>query len=350
MALEDIRDEIGRIDIELLNLMKRRLELARLVGEDKVRRNAAVRNIPQERNVIDRYRGFALEHGMNPVYAEHICKILMQESIEIQAALPRESSATRHIAIVGGYGKIGRWFADLLRQSGHRVDIIDPSSGNGLTLDDAKWSDTVMVSVPISRTKGVLERLDSICPRDTLIFDVASLKSPFVDTLKDMATRRRVCSVHPMFGPSAESMYDRNVLVCDCGSPEAVDSVIGLLGNHGANIRTMGIDQHDMYMSYVLGLSHAVNIAFFTVLDRSGIDYRDMQSVASTTFSKLMDTNESVALEDPYLYYEIQHMNAYREDMLKEFDRAVKDVVEAALDESPKAFKDLMDNGREYFT
>lgn len=350
MTLEDTRNEIRDIDMQLLALMRRRLELAKLVGEDKVARNAPVRNIPQERNVIDRYRGFALENGMNPVYAEEICRILMQESIEVQAALPRTSSRIRHIAIVGGYGKMGRWFADLLRGSGHRVDIIDPSSGNGLTIDDAKWADTVIVSVPISRTGQILRKLDGICPEDTLIFDLASLKSPFIDTLYDMGSRRCVCSIHPMFGPSAGSMYDRNVVVCDCGSPEAVDQVMELIGNHGANIRRMPVSEHDMYMSYVLGLSHAVNIAFFTVLDRSGIDFQDMKSVASTTYSKLMDSNESVALEDPYLYYEIQHLNANREQMLKEFDKAVHDVVEAANSDDPRAFKDLMDRGREYFT
>lgn len=350
MELEEARNGIGEIDLEILRLMEKRLGLARIVGEDKVARNAPVRNMAQEKNVIDRYRGFALEHGMNPVYAEHVCRILMQESIEVQASLPRSSAEMRHISIVGGNGKMGRWFADLLRQSGHRVDIIDPSSGNGLTLDDAKWSDTVIVSVPISRTRGILEKLDEICPKDTLIFDIASLKSPFADTLREMGKHRMACSVHPMFGPSAESMYDRNLLVCDCGSEDAVKSVISLLGNHGANIRTMPIEKHDMYMSYVLGLSHAVNIAFFTVLERSGIDFEDMRSVASTTYNKLMDTNESVALEDPYLYYEIQHLNAYREEMLGEFDRAVHDVVEAALADNPEAFKDLMDKGREYFT
>lgn len=350
MALEDVRTEIQDIDFQILGLMKRRLELAKLVGEDKVARNAAVRNIPQENKVIDRYRGFALENGMNPVYAEKICRILMQESIEIQAALPRTTSRMRHIAIVGGYGKMGRWFADLLKGAGHRVDVIDPSSGNGLVLEDAKWADAVIVSVPISRTGSVLQKLDEICKPETLIFDVASLKSPFIDTLTDMGSRRRVSSVHPMFGPSAESMYERNVIVCDCGSPEAVDETMELLGNHGANVRQMPVADHDRYMSYVLGLSHAVNIAFFTVLDRSGIDFQDMKTVASTTFWKLMDTNESVALEDPYLYYEIQHMNANREQMLNEFDTAVHDVVEAALSDDPRAFKDLMDRGREYFT
>ena len=72
MTLEDIRNEIQDIDYQILGLMKRRLELARLVGEDKIARNAAVRNIPQEDRVVDRYRGFALENGMNPVYAERV--------------------------------------------------------------------------------------------------------------------------------------------------------------------------------------------------------------------------------------------------------------------------------------
>lgn len=350
MELNDIRNGIEEIDLQILELCKRRLDLAKEVGRNKVESNTAVRNLDVERKVIDRYRGFALENGMNPVYAESICKTLMQESIEAQAALPRKASVLKHIAIIGGNGKMGRWLADLFRQSGHRVDIIDPSSGNGLTVDDAKWADTVIVSIPISRTAAMLRKLDEVCRDDALIFDISSLKSPFIDVLKDMGARRKVCSIHPMFGPSAGSMYDRNMIVCDCGSGEAIDEAIGLIGNHGANMRIMHVDDHDRYMSYVLGLSHAVNIAFFTVLERSGIPFDDMRSVASTTFSKLMDTNESVALEDPYLYYEIQHMNANRESMLNEFNESVEDVVDAALSDDPQAFKELMDRGREYFT
>ena len=350
MELNEIREEIKNIDFQILELAKRRLELAKEVGANKVKTNAAVRNMEVERKVIDRYRGFALENGMNPVYAETICKILMQESIEAQAALPRKASVLRHIAIIGGYGKMGRWLADLFKQSGHKVDIIDPSAGNGLTLDDCKWADTVIVSVPISRTAGILEKLDSICGEETLIFDIASLKSPFIEKLRDMGSRRKVCSVHPMFGPSAGSMYDRNLLVCDCGSDTAVEETIQLLGNHGANIRTMEVEEHDKYMSYVLGLSHAVNIAFFTVLERSGISFEDMKSVASTTYSKLMDSNQSVAMEDPYLYYEIQHLNVNRDKMLKEFGDSTKAVVEAAQADDATEFKNLMDRGREYFT
>lgn len=350
MELNEIRNEIESIDYQILELMRKRLELAKEVGKSKVETNSAVRNIPTENKVIDRYRGFALENGMNPVYAENICKILMQESIEIQAAMPRKASILRHIAIVGGWGKMGRWLADLFKECGHRVDIIDPSSGNGLTIDDCKWADTIIISIPISRTGSMLRKIDEIAKDDALIFDIASLKSPHIDVLRELGKRRKVCSVHPMFGPSAGSMYDRNLIVCDCGNEDAVKEATELLGNHGANMRCMPVEEHDRYMSYVLGLSHAVNIAFFTVLQRSGIPYDDMKTVASTTYSKLMESNLSVAMEDPYLYYEIQHLNANRESMLNDFNDSVKDVVNAALSDSPIDFKELMDKGREYFT
>jgi len=350
MQLDEIRKEIEETDYQIVALMKRRLELAEEVGRTKAETGTPIRNIPVEEKVIARYRDYAEDNGMSPNTAEAVCKLLMQESVERQAALPKADSAPKRIAIIGGNGKMGKWFGDLFAASGHKVDVIDPSAGNGLTAEDARFADIVIVSIPISRTGCMLENIDSIARKDALIFDVSSLKSPFIDILRNMAKRRKVCSVHPMFGPSAASMFDRNLLICDCGNEEAVEEAMELLGNRGANIRTMPVEDHDKYMAYVLGLSHAVNIAFFTVLERSGITFEDMKSVASTTYSKLMESNASVALEDPYLYYEIQHLNANREKMLTEFDTSVRDVVEAALSDNPKEFKDLMDRGREYFS
>lgn len=350
MELKDIRKEIEDIDYRILELSKRRLELAKMVGAEKVKDNSPVRNIEVENKVIDRYRGFAVENGMNPDCAETICMTLMQESIEAQAALSHESASLKHIAIIGGNGKMGHWFSELLTRSGHTVDVIDPSLNNGLTIDDCSKADIVIVSIPISHIGDILKKLDTICKESTLIFDIASLKSPFIDTLRELGSRRKVCSIHPMFGPSAGSMYNRNLLICNCGNDDAVSEAVMLLENHGANMHTMNVEEHDVYMSYVLGLSHAVNIAFFTVLERSGISFDDMRSVASTTYSKLMDTNVSVALEDPYLYYEIQHLNASRDRMLNEFNRSVGDVVKAAQSDDPSAFKELMDKGRIYFT
>ena len=279
---------------------------------------------------------------------------IIEESIALQKAISshrqKKDVKPMDIAIIGGAGKMGAWFGNFLSACGHRITVIDPASGNGRTLADCRDSDAIIVSVPIHATAGILRELDSICREDALIFDLTSLKSPVIDTLKDMASRRKVCSVHPMFGPSAKTLDDRNIIICDCGCGEAAEEVREMFDGFGANLRMMPVEQHDVFMSYVLGLSHAVNIAFFTALDRSGIPFEELESVASTTFKKNVDTNISVALEDPVLYYDIQHLNAHRDEAWDLFSKAVEDLKQASLSDDPSAFIELMNNGRKYFT
>ncbi len=340
MDNDSIAETVRQKDLEIIKLIKERNEAAKLLSRDRIENiETCVRELFAE-------EGEAA--GLDPSLMRSIAASVCEQS-HISCPVPLTDDPKR-ISIVGGAGKMGKWTGDLLSAAGHEIDVIDPASGNGRTLEDCKDSDIVIVSVPIHAADGVLRTLDKICKDEALIFDLTSLKSTIVSTLRDMASRRNVCSVHPMFGPSAKSMYGRNMIICDCGNAFAVKQASDLFSGRGANIRVMDVDDHDKYMSYVLGLSHAVNIVFFTVLERSGITYRDMQSVASTTFRKNMDTNLSVALEDPTLYYEIQHMNSHRDEMLEMCIQAVKDLREASLSDDGTQFRDLMDRGRRYFT
>lgn len=350
MDLESLRDEIRKVDMQILDLISQRVNLAEKVGECKIEVGLPVRNPAMEEKVIKRYRDTAEIRGLNPDTMEFIAKSLIKESVDREASIPDTKKKRLTVSIVGGFGKMGKWLGVMLSKLGHTVLTIDPASGNNLVIADAAGSDVIIVSAPIHSINGILMQLDAVCREDALIFDIASLKSPFIQTLKDMAQRRKVCSVHPMFGPSAGSLYGRNIVLCNCGNLKAIQETAALFGDKGGNIRVTTIEDHDKYMAYVLGLSHAVNIAFFTVLERSGIPYEDMKSVASTTFSKIMDTNHSVAMEDPGLYYEIQHMNVHRDEMWSLFTDAVEDVMAASMSDNSELFLTLMEAGREYFS
>lgn len=350
MDLELLREEILRTDMEIIDLISRRTDLAEQVGRKKIEDGLPIRNVAVEKKVVNRYRDAAESSGISPDTLEKIAKALIQEAVDREALVTPHNSVKKEISIIGGGGKMGMWMANTLSSDGHTIKLIDPSLHNGLTIEDASSSDVIIISIPMDVTEGVLEQLNDICRDDALIFDLTSLKTPISKILKSMAKRKKVCSLHPMFGPSARSMYGRNLIICDCGNADAIAEAQELFKNKGGDIRTMDIDDHDRYMSYVLGLSHAVNIAFFTVLDRSGISYQDMCTVASTTFRKNMETNESVALEDPKLYYEIQHSNAFRDKLWDDFSKAVKDIKDASIDNDSSEFIKIMDAGREYFS
>ncbi len=73
----------------------------------------------------------------------------------------------------------------------------------------------------------------------------------------------------------------------------------------------MGLDEHDRLIAYVLGLSHALNIAFFTALAESGEAAPRLAKLSSTTFDSQLEVASRVAAESPDLYYEIQSLNDY---------------------------------------
>lgn len=346
--LEDLRSDMRRVDDDIMELIGERLRMSKKMGIIKTSRNENIHNVNAERATIERFRAMGDMIGMNQEAAEELCRILIEQSIDVQASTPKGTSVKKKIAVIGGHGQMGKMIQRLLLRSEHEIIVIDPAAKNGMTIEDASDVDVAIVSVPISSVSGILDALDQVCREDTLIFDISSLKSPFTDVLKDMASKRNVCSIHPMFGPTVRSMHGRNLMICDCGSQEAVRMTTELFSEQGANIKVVSLDDHDRHMSYVLGLSHIVNIAFFTVLERSNIPFKELCSVSSTTFDKMIDTNMSVALEDPHLYYEIQHLNISRDKMLSELSNAINSVSQAALSKKPENFTELMIKGRQY--
>lgn len=347
MDLETLREEIRKRDLEIIRLISERTALAQDVARTKMETHRPLRNIPVEEKVIERYVNEGKAKGLSEDVMKNVASALIAEAVESESRLMKKNVG--RVAVIGGAGKMGKWMSDLMTENGSSVVIIDPAVNNGKTISDCSDCDVVIVSVPIHLTESILKELDSICRKDTLIFDLTSLKTPVTDILKDLASKRKVCSIHPMFGPSAKSMFNRNLIVCDCGNRDAVNEVISIFDDLGGNIRVMDISEHDSYMSYVLGLTHAVNIALFTVLDNSGYTFGDLRTVASTTFNKGLDTNVSVATEDPMLYYEIQHMNSHRDEMWDLFTKAVDDLKKASLSDDPKEFVSIMDSGRKYF-
>ena len=86
----------------------------------------------------------------------------------------------------------------------------------------------------------------------------------------------------------------------------------------------MSLDDHDRLIAYVLGLSHALNIAFFTALAESGEAAPRLARMSSTTFDAQLDVASRVAQESPELYYEIQSLNDYGAESLEALSQAVE--------------------------
>jgi len=352
-SLDDLRKEVERIDREIMDLVGRRMRAVKRIGQMKIDASLAIRNMGVEEEVLSRYGEMAAEKGIATASARQIAGILIREAVEAQSRLPR-SAPRKRIMVVGGAGKMGSWICRHLASRGHQVAVEDRTRSNEFPLvadfeSSVRDSDFIIVATPISVVKECLQRVIDLRP-EGVVFDISSLKTPVIPALrKAVEDGIMACSVHPMFGPSAESVYDRNIVVCDCGSPEASDRATELLDGTLANIVRIPIEEHDELMAYVLGLSHALNLAFFNALQKTGIDFDTLNEVASTTFRRQVATSRDVAFENPELYYEIQRLNPENRKALDLLIQAVEEVRRAGISEDKEMLLNIMMNGRQYF-
>ena len=98
----------------------------------------------------------------------------------------------------------------------------------------------------------------------------------------------------------------------------------------------------------MLGLSHALNIAFFTALSASGEPATRLAGLSSTTFDRQLEVAEAVSHENPHLYFEIQRLNEFGHQPLEAL-RAAVDRLHGAVTSGDEAdFVAMMEGGRAY--
>ncbi|MCL2785882.1 MAG: prephenate dehydrogenase/arogenate dehydrogenase family protein [Methanomassiliicoccaceae archaeon] len=342
--LGSLRERIREIDAQIMKLIAERNGTAGMIGELKKELSIPLRNLSVENEIIKRYRDSTNGTQLPADAAESVARTLITASVELQSVMLRKRCA-KNVTVVGGDGKMGKWMVDYFKSKGADVNVIDVSTGS---INDLTNSDIVVISVPISSASGVLADADRLCRKDALIFDISSVKSPFTAKLKEMAEHRNVCSVHPMFGPSAVSMTGRNILICNCGCTKAAEDAALLFDDDDANVVMTSVERHDVLMSYVLALAHASNIAFFTALRGSDISFDELRAAGSATFERTLNASIPVASENAELYHEIQRLNVNAEDMWNTYEKAFASVRDASLSDDPERFSELMKDGRRY--
>lgn len=355
--LDTLRKEIAACDTGILDLAARRLAAAAEVGRIKSEEGVPIRNYPVEARVLERLRAGCEARDIDPELGADLARLLIDHAVKLQTGY-RDLSFKRgsgEVLVTGGLGKMGRWLCGYLHAAGYRVRVHDTATGESDFEQAADFdaaaagADLIVLATPISAIPELLASLTAE-RHGGLILDIASLKSPLVAPLRAATARGlRVTSVHPMFGPDALHLIGRNVLFCDCGEPGALAAARDLFTGVGANLVELPLEEHDRHMGYVLGLAHLVNLLYGQVLANSGLDYRRLGEVASTTFGKQNATAQDVLRENPDLYFEIQSLNANTPELARQLHAALDEILGAVAGGDRDAFRRIMDTGRRYF-
>ncbi len=258
--------------------------------------------------------------------------------------------------VIGGAGRMGNWFVEFLKSQGFEVFIADPKAECDEVKTFASWKslednfDITVVAAPLRESLTILNEILEE-GRSGLIFDIGSLKTPLKKTLWQMSKKGiKVTSIHPMFGPDTDLLTGKHIIFMNVGSTESLQEAQKLFEATTAQQIEMSLENHDYAISYVLGLSHVLNIAFAKALYSSGENKDLLTNLSSTTFKDQLDVAKRVTDENPHLYYEIQYLNEFSLKTISELSNAIKEIFDFISSGDEDKFVQLMEQGRSYFS
>ncbi len=355
--LDKWRKRLSSIDAEILQLVAERHTLTEKIGELKRSTGTATRDFAREKEVLDLARSEARRLGLSPELAETLMRTLIRSSLtqQEQARVSAEGQGGgQRVLVIGGAGKMGRWFVDYLASQGYAVEVADPAGEVAGIVSHRNWQDLeldhslIVVATPLRTCDRILKALAERGPAG-LIIDVASLKTPIRQGLDSLVKAGcRVASLHPMFGPDTELLSGRHLVLVDIGQPESLREARKLFASTMVDTVEMGLDEHDQVIAFVLGLSHALNIAFFTALAESGQKVPRLKEISSTTFDAQLAVASRVSHESPTVYYEIQALNEHGAEPLAALESALRQLRTLVANADEEAFAKIMRRGAAY--
>ena len=356
--IETLRNELSELDLKIIELVHRRQVLSEEIGAIKRDKGRPTRDYQREKLVIELAKSHAEKLNVDPLMVVDLMQLLIQSSLKTQesARVKEEGQGNgKKVLIIGGLGRMGSWFSEFMSMQGYDVHIADKNIDAEDESHFSNWKDTddnydiTVVATPLRESKEILEEILEH-GREGILFDIASIKSPIKETLTKISEKgMRVTSIHPMFGPDTDLLTGKHIVFMNLDEQDSHLEIMKLFESTTAQLIEMSIDSHDYAISYVLGLSHIINIAFSKVLHDSGEKEEEFSQVSSTTFKDQIEVARRVSQENPNLYFEIQHLNDHSIKTIEELNRVIQEISDAITMGSEENFVKIMNSGKKYF-
>ncbi len=224
------------------------------------------------------------------------------------------------VAIIGGSGKMGRWFTSFLLKEGKEVIITGRNEKKLLEAKEelgvegttnlpsaVESAGVVLISVPIDNFEEVVKQLQPLLNPRQIVIDITSIKAFPVETMHKYIKTGLVLGTHPVFGPGAKGVRSQNFVLTPTNAKETAlaEKIRRYLEERGAQVTLMTPHEHDEMMAVILGLSHFIAIVSADTL-LSFNQLKQMKTIGGPTYKALLTLAESVITEDPELYASIQ--------------------------------------------
>jgi chorismate mutase/prephenate dehydrogenase len=318
--LDRLRQEINEIDKNILQLISKRLRIAKEIGEIKSINKTPITDRERELEIKAKWIQLAKEYGIPETLIEKILEIILSYSKILQIS----PSEKKKVAIIG-YGGMARAIASLLVIAGHNVIITGRSieKANRLAsefrcvssdIENAvKLSEYIILTLtPEALYDKIAEKVYSLA-KGKVVMDITSSKTSIFDYLESKSVQYNFhfISTHPLFGPTLFPIGESIIIIPSRTSSNKKEEVIEFWRTSGLVPIVSSLEDHEKAMAIVQVLPHFYILGLRESLKQLSKEFNiDYEKYLTHNFRELMKIIDRIERIMPTIF-EIQRMNIY---------------------------------------
>ena len=328
-----IARKLKQIDRSLVELLKERIAL---LNDDSI--------LSPEEEIV------ALKPLLASIGISHELALesIANNSRTIPANLSKNSVRPRKVTIIGGKGRMGRFFAEQLTIAGHYVQILGRQDWEQapFLLGEAEL---VLISVPIEQTSEIIERTTSYIAPTTAIADITSIKTKPVE--KMLACHKgAVMGLHPMFGPNKNSFNRQKIVVCHGRDRDSFQWLLDFMAERGGELIYCQPQEHDRLMAIVQAVRHFSQFGFGVFLKTERVDRERSLSVASPNYRSEYEALERFFQQNSSMSVDIMLASETSCQTIERLVKTYQDIAELITQKDRDALIQLFTTTKDLFT
>jgi prephenate dehydrogenase len=220
--------------------------------------------------------------------------------------------------------------------------------------ESVKDADIILVSIPITSTPEMIQKISPLLKENALLIDITSLKNAVFNVMKKVITVYPIncLSLHPMFGPGIKDMKNYVMIVLRVGGrknyDDLVNELISLFELDGLIITESTPEIHDRRIALTLGVPHMFNILFLNLIRRSREPLTELTRYTGTTFLLQKVFAESIIQREMEMFAEIQIENQEFHKVLNILESLIKEYKKILQKKDILEFKRIFIDALEY--
>lgn len=267
------------------------------------------------------------------------------------------------VAIIGGYGGMGRIFANLFKDEGCDVVITGPTESKGVAAAEelkveyakdnkkaASESDVVVITVPLEVTAKTIKEVAPHVRESGFLLDLTSVKEEPCKLMAEHAkTGVEVCGTHPIFGPRVGKIDGQVFVLTPVRGSKWLAWLKDILVKHRARVYESTPKEHDEIMAVVQGLTHFAYISLGKTLEELDFDIKKSRNFSSPIYELMLDMVGRIIGQDPHLYAEIQMQNPKVPSVHEKFIETAKKLSQTVKNKDEAGFVSAMAAAAKHF-